>query len=524
MTDLGQSNLHKNTAAGQLSVEASRKLLMPNAVSLYFDLHNGSLMAPAPNEIAKAALGFLPASAADLWGDPVFKQTYGLKYALYAGSMATGISSEELVIAMGKAGFMGFFGAGGCLPERIEAAIATIKTALPDGPFGFNLINSPFEPAMEEKAADLYILHDIKVIEASAYLGLTRSLVRYRASGLSQAADGSVAIGRRIIAKVSRKEVAKAFLNPAPEDLLAELLERRQISELQARLARLVPMADDITVEADSGGHTDNRPLVVILPAILRLRDQVQAERGYATPVRVGAAGGLGTPDAVLAAFMLGAAYVALGSVMQGCLEAGVSDHTRKLLAQMEATDVTMAPASDMFEMGVKVQVLKRGSMFAMRAQKLYELYQRYDSIEDIPVGEREKIEKTTFKMPLEQVWQECIRFFSRRDPSQIERADRDPKVRMALIFRWYLGLSSRWSAVGETGREMDYQIWCGPSMGAFNDWARGSRFEACDNRRAAEIALELLTGASWLYRLRQLQAQGVSLPLAALDYRPAAE
>ena len=35
-------------------------------------------------------------------------------------------------------------------------------------------------------------------------------------------------------------------------------------------------MADDITVEADSGGHTDNRPLVLLLPTILELRDQFQ--------------------------------------------------------------------------------------------------------------------------------------------------------------------------------------------------------------------------------------------------------
>jgi len=50
-----------------------------------------------------------------------------------------------------------------------------------------------------------------------------------------------------------------------------------------------------------------------------------------------------------------------------------------------------MAPAGDMFEMGVKVQVLKRGTMFAMRAQKLYELYTRYSAWEDVPQQEREK-------------------------------------------------------------------------------------------------------------------------------------
>ncbi len=157
-------------------------------------------------------------------------------------------------------------------------------------------------------------------------------------------------------------------------------------------------MADDITVEADSGGHTDNRPLIGMFPAFIALRDEMQAKYQYAQPVRIGAAGGIGTPGAALAAFMLGAAYIVTGSVNQACIESGASEHTRNLLAQMEMADVAMAPAGDMFEMGVKVQVLKRGSMYAMRAQKLYELYTRYNAWEEIPVAEREKLEKTVFK------------------------------------------------------------------------------------------------------------------------------
>ena len=57
-----------------------------------------------------------------------------------------------------------------------------------------------------------------------------------------------------------------------------------------------------------------------------------------------------------------------------------------------------MAPAADMFEMGVKVQVLKRGTMFAMRAAKLYELYRAYPSLEQIPAAERANLEKNLFR------------------------------------------------------------------------------------------------------------------------------
>lgn len=457
----------------------------------------------------------------EFFGDPAFRKTYGVKYPLYGGAMANGIASTDFVIALGQSGFMGSFGAGGLLPQQIESAILKIQESLAEKPYIFNLINSPFEPSLEERAVELYLKHGIRIIEASAYLTITRNLVLYRASGLSQNLDGSVKISNRVIAKVSRKEVAIKFLEPAPSEILNQLKEESKITEEQSRLALLVPMADDITVEADSAGHTDNRPLVSVLPAIIRLRDQVQTIRQYPEPVRIGAAGGIATPESALAAFMMGAAYVVTGSVNQACVESKTSTHTKKLLAQMEMTDVAMAPASDMFEMGVKVQVLKRGTMFAMRAQKLYEIYSRYESMEEIPTQEREKLESTVFKMTLDAVWDECKIFFSARDPKQIERAEENSKAKMALVFGWYLGLSSRWSNIGEKGREMDYQIWCGPSMGAFNDWVRGSYLEEPENRKTTDVSLQILQGAAYLYRINSLESQGIRFSQPIRQYIP---
>lgn len=492
-------------------------VLLKHNNQLYISNENDISTIPSEWEVLAACPPFLP----EFFGDPSFRETYGVKYPLYGGAMANGISSAEFVISLGKAGFMGSFGAGGLLPNNIEAGIIKIKESLVDQPYLINLINSPFEPSLEERTVDLFLKNNIQNIEASAYLTITKNLVRYRASGLSVNPDGSIKITRRIIAKVSRKEVAIKFLEPASNEILNSLLEEGVITSEQARLARLVPMADDITVEADSGGHTDNRPLVGILPAIIRLRNQVQEKRNYTQPVRIGAAGGIATPESVLAAFMMGAAYVTTGSINQGCVESGASAHTKKLLAQMEMTDVSMAPASDMFEMGVKVQVLKRGTMFAMRAQKLYEIYSRYDSMDDIPLPEREKLETTIFKLPLDAVWDECMKFFSVRDPQQIERAEKNPKSKMALVFRWYLGLASRWSNVGEAGREMDYQIWCGPSMGAFNDWVRGTYLEYPENRKAADVNMQLLSGAAYLYRLNILESQGIQIAPSLKEFTP---
>ena len=254
---------------------------------------------------------------------------------------------------------------------------------------------------------------------------------------------------------------------------------------------------------------------------MIALRDELQEKYRYAAPIRVGAAGGIGAPEAALGAFMMGAAYIVTGSVNQACVEAGASAHTKKLLAQAEMADVMMSPAADMFEMGVKLQVLKRGTLFPMRAQKLYDLYQKYNSIKDIPAAERQKLEKQIFKTDLDAIWNSCVAFFSERDPAQIARAANNPKRKMALIFRWYLGLASRWSNIGEKGREMDYQIWCGPSMGAFNDWARGTYLEYPENRYAVDIAQHIMTGAAFLYRWQSLKIQGLQLPTAVGKYRP---
>jgi len=461
---------------------------------------------------------------AEQLGDPTFSADYRLKYAYKTGAMANGIASADLVIAIGRANFLGSFGAAGLVPERIEREIATIQAHLPTQTFAVNLIHSPVEEALEAGAVKLFLEKGIKVVEASAFLALTEYIVHYRVAGLSQDAEGNVVIGNRVIAKVSRKEVAVHFMQAAPDEFLESLLAQGKITPLQAQLAKQVPMCDDITVEADSGGHTDNRPLVALLPIIIQLRDEMQQKYQFTQKIRVGAAGGISTPASALAAFMMGAAYVVTGSVNQACVEAGTSEHVRKLLQTVSSTDVMGAPASDMFEMGVELQVLKRGSMFGPRAKKLYEYYVKYNSIDEIPADERQKLEKQVFRKPLEEIWQGCIEFFEKRDPSQIERAKGNPKRKMALIFRWYLGLSSNWANAGTPDRTLDYQIWCGPSMGAFNDWVKGTYMESYQNREAADVAEQIMQGAAYLFRIQTLRTQGVKFPIEVEKFVPERE
>lgn len=463
----------------------------------------------------------VPAIAFNQLGDPNFLEFYGVKYAYATGAMAQGIASEEMVITLGKANILSSFGAGGLSPHRVETAIHKIQGALHNKPYAFNLLHSPSEPAIERRLIDLYLQHQVRIIEASAFLDLSDNIVYYRAAGLSLNSANEIEIKNKIIAKVSRREVATKFLQPAPTKIIKQLVEKGLISELQANLAEKIPLADDITIEADSGGHTDNRPLVCLLPSILELRDEIQLKYGYEKPVRIGVAGGISTPQSALAAFMMGAAYIVTGSINQSCLEAGTSAYTKKLLAEAEMTDVMMAPAADMFEMGVKLQVLKKGTLFPLRAQKLWELYKNYNSISEIPPNEIEKLENQIFRKTITEIWQETSAYLSQRNPEKLSKAANNPKLKMALIFRWYLGLSSRWSNNGEKGREIDYQIWCGPAMGSFNNWVRGSYLADVNNRRVVNVADEIMTGAAYLYRIQNLKIQGLQMPEDYSQYHP---
>jgi PfaD family protein len=458
--------------------------------------------------------GFLPACRLENLGDSVFCADHGLRYPYVSGAMANGIGSTEIVESMGRAGMLGVFGAAGLPLSSIEAAIDRLDRSLGDtAAYGFNLIHSPNEPALEAAVADLYLRREVRLVEASAYLDLTLPVVRFRVQGIGLDGEGRVVAPNRVIAKVSRVEVASKFLAPPPAKFLRELVSSGSITQQQAAWANRIPMADDLTAEADSGGHTDNQPAVVLLPTMIALRDRLQAEYGYEQAPRVGAAGGISTPWSATAAFAMGAAYVVTGSVNQACVESGTSDAVRRMLAQAQQGDITMAPAADMFEMGVKVQVLKRGTMFAMRAARLYELYRAFDGLDKIPATDRATLERNLFRAPLETIWDQTRDYFRSRDPAQIARAERDPKHKMALVFRWYLGHSSLWANAGEPSRSVDYQVWCGPAMAAFNEWVKGSFLETPENRRVVTVALNILYGAAVLARARSLVGQGIAIP-----------
>lgn len=464
-------------------------------------------------------LATIPAISTRQLGDSSFCEAHGVRAPYIAGAMAGGIASADLVIAMSRAGLLAFFGAGGLPLAAVEEGVKKIKAATGSSPAGFNLLHNPNEPAVEDATVEMFLRHGCRSVSASAYINLTPALVRYRLTGIRRGIDGAIICPNRVFAKVSRPEIAERFMRPAPAEMLDAMVSSGALTAEEAELGRRVPVAEDITAEADSGGHTDHRPLVVLLPTLLRLRDKIAAELGYAEEgihLRVGAAGGIGDPASAHAAFSLGAAYVLTGSINQSTVEAGTSALAKQMLAEATLTDCATGPAPDMFEQGAHVQVLGRGSMYAQRARQLHNLYKAHASIDEIPAKERKKIERMIFRRTLDEVWTETERYWQGRDPRELEKAARDGRHKMALVFRWYLGLTSRWARLGDEDRKRDFQIWCGPSMGLFNDWVQGTWLEPLPQRRVVDVADAMLSGVAALQRVnlaRTLLAGKIILP-----------
>ncbi|UXU85836.1 ACP S-malonyltransferase [Burkholderia sp. S-53] len=469
------------------------------------------LAAAQPRAAAPAASGRAGVAQirATSLGSEAFRADYNLKYAYVGGAMVHGIASVAMVVRMARAGMLAFFGTGGLRPADVERAILEIRDALgPDATFGMNLLNG----SREEAVVALLLKHGVRNVEASAYMQISPGLVLYRLRGLQAGPDGRPVARNRIMAKLSRPEVAAGFLKPAPAAIVDKLLQSGAITAQQAAWARELPMADDICVEADSGGHTDSGVAAALLPVIIAQRDEAMAAHGYAKLIRIGSAGGIGTPEAAASAFVLGADFILTGSINQCTVEAGTSDLVKDMLQDMEVQDTDYAPAGDMFEIGARVQVLKRGVFFPARANKLYDVYRSVDSLDQIDEKTARMIQDKYFQRSFEAVYDECRKHY----PAEvIAAADQAPKKKMALVFKWYFAHSNRLALKGEPGGKVDFQVHCGPALGGFNRLVKGMPLESWRNRHVDEIGVWLMETTATLLNTRfaQLLRQAATTP-----------
>jgi trans-AT polyketide synthase/acyltransferase/oxidoreductase domain-containing protein len=411
------------------------------------------------------------------------------------GSMYRGIASVEMITRAARAGLLGFFGAGGLPLDEVERAIVAIRARIgADHPFGMNLLAAPGRSGLEQQTVDLYLKHGIRRIEASAFMQVSAPIVEFRFRGASLR-DGRAHAPNQVFAKVSRIEVASAFLAAPNDALLMRLRDDGRLSAAEVEAARRLPVATELCIEADSGGHTDAGVALTLLPAMVRLRNEMAAKTPLDAVTGVGAAGGLGTPESIAAAFVLGAEFVLVGSVNQCSPEAGTSDLVKDMLAELALHDTAYAPAGDLFAAGARVQVVRRGTLFPARANQLYQAYRTHDSIAALPPRTRDAFERF-MGASLDAIWDSTRERLARHRPDELTRLEADEKARMARVFKWYFSRSIESAVGGVEAERANFQIHSGPAMGAFNLFARGGAFESRASRHVDAIADELMARA----------------------------
>lgn len=445
---------------------------------------------PADPNTTKPPTRGTRAWSSDNLGAAAFREQFGLRYACMAGGMYKGISSVAMAVAMAEAGMLGVYGAGGVDFAAVRDAVRELTRRVGKGHFAVNYIASPEMPDHENAFVDVLLQEDVDLVEASAFMSMTAPLVRYRATGMTKDTTGRPIIGHRVIAKLSHPEVARAFASAAPQRLVNQLVAEGSITQDQAELVASVPMADAITIEADSGGHTDGGAMAVLLPTIRRHVKDAEYESFGTKSMLIGAAGGIGTPEAMAAAFLLGADYVVTGSVNQCTVEADTSEAVKDLLSRVAVQDTKLAVSGDMFELGAQIQVVRKGTFFATRANKLYEIYRQYDSLDQVPAETIKQLEDKFFKRPLADVRAEVLTHKGSKN-------ELSPRSEMAAVFKWYFMKSTSAALTGDREWRLDYQVQCGPAMGAFNNFIRGTPLEDWRKRHTSEIATMLLDRAA---------------------------
>ncbi|WP_054749697.1 beta-ketoacyl synthase N-terminal-like domain-containing protein [Ruminiclostridium josui] len=261
-------------------------------------------------------------------------------------------------------------------------------------------------------------------------------------------------------------------------------------------MSKFIPLADDLAIEADSGGHTTQGVSFSLIPAVVSLKDIMKRKYKYQEEILVGCGGGIGTPDAAASAFTLGADFIFTGSINQCTAESGAHSVVKDILNTVSIHDTAITAAGDMFEIGAKVQVVKKGTQYAVRANKLYQLFRQYNSFEEIPEQIRLDIERNYFKKTFSQVLDLVYEYKSKKNPEQLKEAEENPRFKMALIFKWYFSHCSRSTLNGDLTEKDNFVIYCGPAQGAFNQWVKGTRYEHWKNRHVDEIAGLLMHNA----------------------------
>ncbi|WP_333739520.1 acyltransferase domain-containing protein [Streptomyces sp. IBSBF 2806] len=407
-------------------------------------------------------------------GSARFRERYEAELAWVVSGTGDGAVGDEVCRAARAAGLAAFADPAPGAPDRASLGGA--------GRQGRGIGLRPGPEADEQVTA--LLAHEVRYVEAHHPHGPDAALVRFRFTGARRGPAGAPVAVRHVIARVTGLDQAAAFLRPPSAALLDELVRTAGLSAAEADVARMLPVASDLAVQAPGGWHTDGADAYQLLPAVAALA----AGSPGPEPVHVGLCGVVGTPEQAATAFALGAAFLVSTSLTACAPAARLADALKHTLARAGDDDVTWAPTERHATLGVPARVVRRGTLFPARAGLLHRLLRAHRYFADIPEHRRRHIEEHLLG----------------GSATALPASDSvDGRLRTADVFRWYARETARRTPGGDPVRPLDHQLPCDPDLTHFNRVTSGTALAAWTARTPGAVAEHLLTNAAELLSAR---------------------
>lgn len=423
-------------------------------------------------------------------GDREFMKKYNINLPYIVGPMHKGVSGYEFVKRLSDNNILSFVGTRGLSVDETQKIVVKLRGRKN---YGVSVDYDSFDKEHEKQIFELLIREKISVIQASSYFNLTENLVLYKLYGAKKNSNGENCIPNKIFLKTTRPEIAELFMTPVPENMLKKMHDEGKLSEEQVEIAKSIPLADEIIVVSFGADKTGSIPVNSFLPQVIAKKNALIKKYGYSENIHVGAAGSIGDPVSALDAFLLGADFIMTGSVNQCTAEAEISDMIKNKLQKVEIQDTEIIPTSHVYEIGMKMQVLKKGVFFTARALKLYEIYNKISKIEDIEPELLAQIQDKYFGKSIDAIYSEIKNELSEKE---IDRAETDSKFKFGLIIYWYYNYCTECAIRNDNVQNLNCLIPVSCAMGRINNFLEKTEYSDWKNRHPDIIAKLIMSGA----------------------------
>lgn len=481
----------KETLLEQIShpvlLEPCIRYALSHGASEFLEAGPGKTMSNMVNAIKKEFhSNHFESQKRSLLGSSDFKTEYDTEFAYVVGGLYHGVSSAAMIRTLNNAGIVGFLGLQGMDLNAGKELLDTALQSVPKERIGTHIVYNGLKPEESASALQMIIEYDIRRIEISGFFKPSQELILYRLRGLSYGKNDIPQSAYKMIVYVNNPKVMEEFLKPASEQLIGRLLTQRKITEEEAVIAAKLPICDDICIDNVSSGAGR----LSWISNLKHYARELSEKYGIKKMVRIGIGGGIGNPEMLALAFLAGADFVTTRSMNQCTAEAETSPQVKDLLQSAAENDFTYAPVEELFEFGEKVSVLKRGTLYPIRALKLYEIYTKYNSIEEISEKEKKLITEKYFHMSFEEMFERAARELT---PAEQRIASEQPKYKMSLIFKGFLKQCLLWAQTGKAGEEINFAVVSGSEMADANRWLKNSGLEEWSTRHVDELAKRMM-------------------------------